>query len=55
MFKIFLVTILAALACTLLYAMVQSLDHSPVMPFPTADAECDVVKEPILVALNGMI
>ena len=55
MFKIFLVTILAALACILVYAMVQSLDPSSVKPFPKADAECDVVKEPILVALNGMI
>ena len=55
MFKIFIVTLIAALACTLLYAMVQSLDPSFHMTPPTPEAECEVTKEPILVALNGMI
>ena len=55
MLKIFLVWVMSALACTLLYAMVQSLDQSPEMASQTTDVECEAIHEPILVALNGMI
>ena len=55
MLKIFLVWVMSALACTLLYAMVQSLDKTPVMASQSPDVECEAVHKPILVALNGMI
>ena len=53
--KILIVWFAMIASCIVLYAMVQSMDPNSTLIPAVGDKECEATKEPILIALNGMI